>query len=171
MWDDRAHAADLCAIGGLTCSTGSASTMSSYDVERDLFALGGQPLLDELERKRAQWREEWAADNTPTDEATRKHNARLRELEERHKAELAALLKGLSGVADEPAPTPDVRQGSQDASSPGEPATPGPIPAGPNNHAAELAEVERLKQLPMSAWAEERQRLIRASTSARGLFG
>jgi hypothetical protein len=68
------------------------------------------------------------------------------------------------------------RPGSQDASgSGGEPATPGPVPAGqPSPRAAFLAEAElaeRIRQTPMSAWAEERQRLIRASTSTRGLFG
>jgi len=88
-------------------------------------------------------------------------------------ADHRAWLKSLYGDADEPAPTDVVRGQVAGASAAGPAPAPGPGGPGreqPNQLAAELAEVERLKQLPMSAWAEERQRLIRASTSARGLF-
>ena len=102
-----------------------------------------------------------------TAEMLQAHRDRVRQFEEDQRAWFKSLYDG-----DEPAPT-DVGQqepSRQGASSRG-PATPaGPRPAGQpiDPHAAEMAEADRIRDLPMSAWAEERQRLIRSSN--QGMF-
>jgi hypothetical protein len=86
---------------------------------------------------------------------------------QRMRDDTARYLKGLSCAADEPAPI-DVAGGHRDRSGPSPASRQGPRQ--PDPHAAALAEAARLKSLSLTAYAEERQRLIRASTSARGLF-
>lgn len=132
--------------------------------ERDLYAVGSRALLDELERKRQEWRESWALDSTSTGDMIREHNARMRELEEQHRAWLSGYLKDASGEADEPAPTQNVA-GAEGATVPA-----GHRPPQPNPHAAELAEAERIRNLSLQDFAVERERLIRSRTS-RGMFG
>jgi len=134
--------------------------------ERALYAVGTRAILDDLERQRREWNESYAIDSTSMDEINRAHSERMRKLEEDQRAWLTRFI---NGDADEGAHTDVAQQISQDASgSGGEPATPGPGSAGQPNREAELAEAERIRSMPMSAWAEERQRLIRAN---RGLFG
>jgi hypothetical protein len=94
----------------------------------------------------------------------RAHRERADQFEEDQRAWLARFI---GDDADEGAHT-DVAQGQGGASPAGPPASPaGPDPGQPN-HAAELAEAERIKDMPMATYAQERQRLIRANT---GLFG
>jgi hypothetical protein len=146
--------------------------MSSHDVERDLFALGGQALVDELERKRQEWREEWAADNTPTDDATRAHNARLRAMEESHRQWLVEWRKNQTGAADAPADS----QGQVGAATAGRnaPAPGGPGPGHDDPRAAALAEAElaeRVRLMPMNEYAAMRAELgVQSPTSMNRLF-
>lgn len=131
--------------------------------ERDLYALGSRQLLDNLDRQIEEWRESWALDTSAHDDMIREHNARMRALEEHHKAWLARHLKGLNGEADEPVPSHELA-GAVDAS-----VSLGHRPQQPtfDPRAAELAEAERIRAMPMSQWAEERQRLIRPN---QGMF-
>jgi hypothetical protein len=67
-------------------------------------------------------------------------------------------------------PVGDLGQG-QGASATGLAPAPGPGPGQPN-HAAELAEAERIRAMPMDQFMAERERLgIRSSTSMTRLFG
>jgi hypothetical protein len=137
--------------------------------ERDLYAIGSRALLDDLERQQREWREGVALDTTATDAMLADAAARSRAAQEETRRYLASL------AGNDESPHTDVAsqgQGRQDVSG-AEPATapsaPGPGQQ-PTPHAADLAEAQRIRQLPMSAWAEERQRLIRASASNHGMF-
>jgi len=140
--------------------------------ERALYAIGTRALLDDLERQQQEWRESWALDSTSTDEMTRAHNERMRQLEEEHKAWLARFI---NGETDEPAPThKPAQQISQDASgSGGEPATPEPGSAGrPHPHAAELERARAIRDMPMDEYAARRAELgVQSPTSMTRLFG
>ena len=94
------------------------------------------------------------------------HEARIRQMQEDN---LAWLRNRAADDGDEGART-DVRQVPQDASSLGAPVPPGAGSAGPPTDpwAAELAEAERIRTMPMQDWAEVRRTLIRTSD---GLFG
>ena len=132
--------------------------------ERALYALGSRQLLDSVDRQVAEWRESWALDTTSTDDMIREHNARMRRIEEDHKAWLARFLSGEEGGHEDVQPAP------QGASSGRGPATPATVPAGLPNldpREAERIEAERIRAMPMSQWAEERQRLIRPG---QGMF-
>jgi len=141
--------------------------------ERDLYAYGSRALLDRMERQiqdqRREWNETYGLDSTSAAEINRQHAERMRKLEEDHKAWLAGYLASLYGDDDE-SPTQDVGQGQDGASATGwsSPAGPsGPGPGRPNPHAAELEEAERIRDMPMSEYAAERQRLIRPN---QGMF-
>ena len=129
--------------------------------ERALYAVGSRALLDDLERQRREWNESYSLDSTSMDEINRTHSERMRELEDQQRAWLASFI---NGDADEG--TQDVGPGLG-ASAPEPAPAPERGPGQPDPHEAELAEAERIRALPMTAWAEERQRLIRAN---RGLF-
>jgi len=135
------------------------------EAERDLFAVGSRAALDDLERYREELNSGYAPDTTATDEMVKAHNARMRQLEEDHKAWLARFI---NGETDEPAPTHELA-GADRASVPG--GTPNghrPQQPDPDPYAAELAEAERIRTMPMQDWAEVRKTLIRTSD---GLFG
>ena len=78
-------------------------------------------------------------------------------------------IKGLYADDGDQGARTDVRQIPQDASAPGEPVPPGAGSAGPptDPYAAELAEAERIRTMPMQDWAEVRKTLIRTGD---GLF-
>ncbi len=142
---------------------------NGHDPERALV----QSMLDladhKLDRATAEmsaeldlYRDDWS---TRTAEMMRAHEDRVRQM----RNDQAAWLKSFYGEADEPAPTPDVGQGLG-ASATGPAPAPGPGPGQPPNpHAAELAEAERIRDMPMGEYAQERQRMIRATS--RGMFG
>ena len=50
------------------------------EVERALYATGTRAILDDLERQRQEWNAGAALDTTSTDEMTRAHNAKMRQL-------------------------------------------------------------------------------------------
>jgi hypothetical protein len=136
--------------------------MPNHDPERAYV----QSMLDLADRQLDRARAEMAAElDLYRDDWTSRHAEQLQGHQARMDAMRAETARFLNGEADEPAPTQDVGQqepSRQDASSRG-PATPaGPRPAGQpiNPHAAELEEAERIRNLPMSEWAAERQRLI-----------
>ena len=143
--------------------------------ERDLYALGSRQLLDNLDRQIEEWQSSAALDTTSTDDMTREHNARMRQLEENHKAWLARFLSG----DDEGAHT-DVQPAPQGASSGRGPATPATVPAGLPNldpRAAELADRRRaqemaaaVRDMDLSDYAQLRAELHIGQASARGLF-
>lgn len=87
-----------------------------------------------------------------------------------HQARMAEIRKSIHG---DTAPTPDLAAGDRaDASAPtGYPnghSGPRQQPTQPDPYAAELAESERIRAIPMLDWAEVRKTLIRTSD---GLFG
>ena len=144
--------------------------MSNHDVERALVQ-GLADLADDrlnetirsMETDLDRLRDSWA---TTYAEQRRAAEQRIAEI----RAETQQYLRAIStGEATEPAPA-DVRQIPQDAPSPGEPVPPGAGSAGPptDPYAAELAEAERIRTMPMQDWAEVRKTLIRTSD---GLFG
>jgi hypothetical protein len=92
---------------------------------------------------------------------------RMAQLDADHQAWLADYREELRGAASEPAPQ-DVAQGQAGRFPTGSPPSRsgGPGPAQPD-HAAELAEADRIKSLTMREFAQERQRHIRPSS---GLF-
>ncbi len=94
------------------------------------------------------------------------HQAAAAEAATRQRQE--AHIEWLRSLTGDDAST-DVRQIPRDASEPGVPAPPGAGSAGPptDPYAAELAEAERIRTMPMDLWAEERQRLVR---SDQGMF-
>jgi hypothetical protein len=109
------------------------------------------------------YRDDLAADAAARNRA---HQERVQQIRD---DQAAWLTRWLDGDPDEGRPT-DVDQGQVEASAAGSsPAsTPGPGPGQPDPYAAELAEAERIRALPMSSWAQERQSMIRSSN---GLFG
>lgn len=133
--------------------------------EKELYALGTRVLLDDLERQQQEWRESWALDSTSTDEMTREHNAKMRQLEEAHKQWLAGFLKDASGAADEPAPTQDVA-GAEGATVPT-----GHRPQQPTPHEAELQHAREIHDMPMHEYAARRAELgVQSPTSMNKLF-
>lgn len=138
--------------------------------ERDLYALGSRAILDDLERQQQEWRESWAPDSTSMDETHRQHAAKMRQLEEDQRQWFSRFI---DGEADEPASTPDVAaRGADDASlSPPSGSSRGHSPGQqPNPPAAELT-ADDIKAMSMADYQRDRERLIRASASTRGMFG
>lgn len=155
------------------------SGVESWDEnERALYALGSRQLLDSLDRQIEEWRESWALDTTSTDEMTREHNARMRQLEEDHKAWLARFLSG----DDQAAPKYVAAGGHEDAASVLKDASAGHngLQQRPNldPRAAELADRQRAQEMAaavhdmdLGEYAQLRAELNIGHASARGLFG
>lgn len=140
--------------------------MPSHDPERAYV----QSMLELADARLDQVRAEMAATlDLYRDDLSRGYA----EQNQAHLARLAAIaaetdeyIKSLTGEADEPAPTQDVGHGqvvlgapATGWSSPAGPGGPGPGQP-PNPHAVELEEAERIRDMPMSEWAAERERLL-----------
>jgi hypothetical protein len=143
--------------------------MSSHDVERAFVAARADQLDDRIDRARDAmmgeldlYRDDFTTRNA---ELLRAHNERVQQIA----CENRAWLTSYYDDTREESHTDVEQQVPREASAVGGvPATPGPGPAAqPDPLAAELAEVDRLRHLPMADYARERQRLIRAN---RGLF-
>jgi hypothetical protein len=147
---------------------GSADTPA----ERAFVAMRLDQLAGQFDQARAEmqadldtYRDDWSSRHA---EQLRAHNERMRELEAAH---AAWLTNWLDGDPDEGRPTQDVGRGQVEASAAGSsPAsTPGPGPGQLDPHAAELELARTLRDTPMSAWGEERQRYL--DRANQGLFG
>jgi hypothetical protein len=140
------------------------------DAERQLYAVGTRAILDDLERKQAEWRESWALDTTSTDARVREHNERMRQLEEDHKAWLARFI---NGETDEGSHT-DVAQGQAVGASAASPSPAGPGGPGPGQPDPRLAEAELaawIKNMPLNEYAAMRDELgVQSPTSMNRLF-
>ena len=139
--------------------------------ERDLYATGTRAILDDLERQRQEWSAGAALDTTSADAVVRKHNAKMRQLEEDHKAWLARFI---NGEADEPAPTQNVAARGPDASPPSPSGSSDGHSPGqqPNPHTDELERARAIRSLSMSEYAERRAELgVQSPTSMSRLSG
>jgi hypothetical protein len=143
--------------------------------ERQLFAIGSRAALDALSRQQEDWRESWSLDTTSTDAVVREHHARMRQLEEDHKAWLAQYLGGLYDDDDHQADDHELAQAEQRGASSA--ARPAPASGGaarpgqPDPHAAGL-DAERLRTMSMQEYAARRADLgVRSATDMNHLFG
>lgn len=147
--------------------------MSNHDAAERAYV---QSMLDhadhQLDRARAEmtasldlYRDDWSTRHA---EMTRAHNERMQRMCDGQAAWLNSFYDD-----GEVTPTQDVAQGQVVHPPPGSSPAPASPPAGPgsgqppNPHAAELEEAERIRDMPMSEWAAERQRLIRPN---QGMF-
>jgi uncharacterized protein YukE len=98
------------------------------------------------------------------------HQDRMAQMRAETRRQLRAMY---DDEATEPAPSQNVAARGADASlpSPSTGSSDGHNPGQqPNPRDVELAEAQRIRQLPMASWAEERTRLIQPSASTRGMF-
>jgi hypothetical protein len=137
------------------------------EAEKQLYAIGSRAILDDIERQAEEWRESWALDSTSMDEMTRKHNERMRQLEEDHKQWLTRFLRDASGAADEgPQPTQDVRGQAGASAGSSLPAS----PAGPGREQPSLT-ADDIKAMSMQDYQALRARTGLGNASGRGMFG
>ncbi len=134
--------------------------------DKQLFAIGSRAALDDLQRTREEWNAGAALDTTSTDDMMREHNARVRELEEQHKAWMASYIRELTGdTAHERPGTGDREDASGSASRAGHGSR---SQDHTDPRAAELQDLElarAIAQMPMAEYARRRAELgVRSAT-------
>lgn len=138
--------------------------------DKQLFAIGSRAALDDLQRTREEWNAGAALDTTSTDVMMREHNARVRELEEQHRAWMASYIKELTGdTAHERPGTGDREDASASPSRAGHGSRSQDHTTGPRD---ELELARAIAEMPMEEYARRRAELgVRSPTDMSHLFG
>lgn len=140
--------------------------------DKQLFAIGSRAALDDLQRTREEWNANAALDTTATDVMMREHNARVRELEEQHKAWMASYIKELTGDTAHERPGIGDREDASASPSRAGHGSRSQDHTDPREHELELERARTIAQMPMDEYARRRAELgVRSPTDMSHLFG